>query len=58
MHHSAVPVNGGCLRRSAETCRGAAWLRDRDTRLTWGCITCVAAGAKMWHLIRLRQMCR
>ena len=29
-------------------------VRDRDTRLTWGCVTRVASGARMWHLILLR----
>jgi hypothetical protein len=28
-------------------------VRDRDTRLTWGCVIRVAAGARMWLLIRL-----
>lgn len=28
----------------------------RDTRLAWGCVAGVAAGARMWRLIRLHRV--
>jgi integrase len=51
VHHAGS--GGQCAVRM--TARGGGCpgplFQIRDTRLTWGCITCVAARARMWHLI-------
>src|ERR1700689_4085119 len=56
MHHLAFRVDACCLRGSVWAWRGAGWLHDRNTRLAWGYIVPVAAGARMWHLIWLHRV--
>ncbi len=56
MHHGA---GAGGVPAGLAGARGCARDRPgggRDTRLAWGCVTRVAAGARMWHLIRLHQV--
>jgi hypothetical protein len=62
--HSGAAGCAGCIMPVPAVSPPSGWPReggwagslfnDRDTRLTWRCIICVAAHARMWHLIWLR----